>query len=544
GFVDGENDLQARDPTTYEVILSGNIGSTATETDNTYHVVTGQDVDQTALLDGVTVTAGYANGGGDAAHGGGLWLQNTTARILSCKVDANYAIENGGGAYVSGLSDSSGPLFENLVIWTHNSASQGGAIFAETSQLSIHGNIFANNLSRQGGAIFADHSNLTITDSGLNANKASLDSANGNGGALYQNAGTVFVHDCLFLENEAGTGANASADQAGEDGGHGGAIYAVSATLDIVESNIHYNAAGSGGNAWLPESETTCEKVSPAGAGGKGGAIFATTTAIRIWNSMLRSNTGGHGGSDAENTSYTGGDCIEDSGSGGHGGAIFQSGGSLEMLNSFVYQNSAGDKPATNANAGSSSAAGYGGAIYLSAATSHIINTTMSLNTTGHNDTGKPENSGHGGGVAMNGSNQLSIQNSILWDNKRWGPSIIEDNLWLPQDEVATVSYSVLDSGAAVHMSAGSLGNIFNDPGFLNPDEAANYTLIPSSPCIDAGNNDFLPEDIFDLDGDGNITELAPLDYEGLPRRVDDVAEDDTGEGIAPIVDMGAFEAQ
>ena len=62
------------------------------------------------------------------------------------------------------------------------------------------------------------------------------------------------------------------------------------------------------------------------------------------------------------------------------------------------------------------------------------------------------------------------------------------------------------------------------------------------SPAIDAGTNAAVPDDVSDMDGDGNSIEIAPLDMAGQPRFMDGPVVD-TGLGVAPIVDMGAFEA-
>lgn len=55
------------------------------------------------------------------------------------------------------------------------------------------------------------------------------------------------------------------------------------------------------------------------------------------------------------------------------------------------------------------------------------------------------------------------------------------------------------------------------------------YQLNAESPCIDAGDNYALPEDI--------VTDL-----QGAERRVDDLDTEDNGNGEPPIVDMGAYE--
>lgn len=66
--------------------------------------------------------------------------------------------------------------------------------------------------------------------------------------------------------------------------------------------------------------------------------------------------------------------------------------------------------------------------------------------------------------------------------------------------------------------------------------------LRPRSSYIDAGVNDFVLPDIFDLDGDGDTEEPTPFDLDGQVRQFDDPKTPDTGWGQAPIVDMGAYE--
>jgi len=84
--------------------------------------------------------------------------------------------------------------------------------------------------------------------------------------------------------------------------------------------------------------------------------------------------------------------------------------------------------------------------------------------------------------------------------------------------------YSLVDGGYP------GAGNITGDPAFLLPEFGA-YCLEPGSVAIDAGDNVALPPYLVG-------------DIEGLQRRVDDPNTADTGNGTAPIVDMGAHEAQ
>ena len=62
-----------RDIAVYETILSGDIGAPGAPSDNCYHVVTGSATDETAVLDGFTVTDGNANGSWPRDTGGGMY---------------------------------------------------------------------------------------------------------------------------------------------------------------------------------------------------------------------------------------------------------------------------------------------------------------------------------------------------------------------------------------------------------------------------------------------------------------------------------------
>jgi hypothetical protein len=92
--------------------------------------------------------------------------------------------------------------------------------------------------------------------------------------------------------------------------------------------------------------------------------------------------------------------------------------------------------------------------------------------------------------------------------------------------------------------SLGGTGNVGADPCFVELGYwdvngvwiEGDYSLRPNSPCIDAGDNDSVPEDTTDLDGDGNTTEPIPWDLAGNRRIVDG-----NNDGRA-VVDMGAYE--
>ncbi|MHC4676871.1 MAG: right-handed parallel beta-helix repeat-containing protein, partial [Planctomycetota bacterium] len=138
-----------------------------------------------------------------------------------------------------------------------------------------------------------------------------------------------------------------------------------------------------------------------------------------------------------------------------------------------------------------------------------------------------------GGGMYNFGGSRPTLTNCILWGNTApSGPQIYNDG----RSSSATVSYS------DVKGSWPGTGNINADPLFLDPNDG-DLRLLPGSACIDAGDNTVVPPDMLDLDRDGNTAEPIPFDIEGRPRFVDQYDITDTGYGTAPIVDMGAFEA-
>jgi parallel beta-helix repeat protein len=119
-------------------------------------------------------------------------------------------------------------------------------------------------------------------------------------------------------------------------------------------------------------------------------------------------------------------------------------------------------------------------------------------------------NSGHGVSCWHSGP---TLTNCIIWDDT------LEANYSDP-----IVTYCDIEGGWSGE------GNLNADPLFVDPDNG-DYHLGDGSPCIDAGNNEAVPEGI-DTDLDGN------------PRFVDDPDTEDTGYGTPPIVDMGAYEFQ
>jgi hypothetical protein len=116
GFLGGETLLSERDPAVNLTTLSGDLNSDdgpsfANNGENSFHVVAVGAGVINPILDGLTITAGNANSGGDDANGGGLlvgFLASVTLR--SCRFIASSANGRGGAAYTG----QSGPGLQRL----------------------------------------------------------------------------------------------------------------------------------------------------------------------------------------------------------------------------------------------------------------------------------------------------------------------------------------------------------------------------------------------------------------------------------------------
>ncbi len=220
-----------------------------------------------------------------------------------------------------------------------------------------------------------------------------------------------------------------------------------------------------------------------------------------------------------------------------HGGGMFNDYASPNLNNCSFSQNYAGKHGGgmfnnytsspilTNCSFRANFAEERGGGMVNDYGSSTLTNCTFSGNTAGES-----------GGGAYNYYGSPIFTNCILWGDSP------EEIYYISSSPV--ISYSNIQGGYA------GIGNIDADPLFVDPDglddilgtEDDDLRLSAGSPSIDAGDNDAVPADTFDLDGDGDTSEPLPYDLDGYARLNDDPATIDTGNGTPPLVDMGAYE--
>ncbi|TRU55794.1 MAG: cadherin [Microcystis aeruginosa Ma_QC_C_20070823_S13] len=532
GFAGSETSLSQRNVATNATILSGDIGTVNTATDNSVHVVTGSRTSNTTILDGFTISGGNGtvpdaigiggtnSGGGmiiidgspilrnlifennNAFFGGGLLNDNGSNPTLTNIIFRNNSTSAGSGTGGAGIYNlNSNPIVTDVTFSNNVSNENGGAIYNNTSNTTLTNATFTSNTATaNGGAIFNTASNVTLNNATFTSNTSNLSAVTGGGGgAIYSIGGSSTLNNATFSSNTATS--------------DGGAIYNTSSTFTLKDGTFNNNTASSDGGAILSTGGsfnlTDADFVQNRATAGLGGAVFLQTNNSTITQADFLQNRSANGGAiynNRNNVSVTNANFtlnIAD-GSNSVGGAIYnQDSNNLQVINATFSRNNA---------------ASAGGAIYqYNGSGAGAIDTTITNSTFSGNAAGSGSalyNQSFASSVYSISSN---LRNSIIWGNG--GTAIVN----ITGFATTTVTNSIVQGGYT------GTGNLNVDPLFV---DAINddLRLQSTSPAINAGNNASLPADARDLDGDSNITEAIPLDIARNPRV------------NGTNVDMGAFE--
>ncbi len=154
GFAGSGSTPDARSP--LSSTLSGDIGTTDVNSDNSNHVIYNTGLDATARLDNFVITGGNANGTFTATVGGGMYNNASSPRLTNCLFVSNTATLNGGAMYNSSGSGIASPTLINCAFLT-NSANEGGAMYNYatngTASPTLTNCSFGGNSATEGGAI-------------------------------------------------------------------------------------------------------------------------------------------------------------------------------------------------------------------------------------------------------------------------------------------------------------------------------------------------------------------------------------------------------
>ena len=288
--------------TAWDPLCAGIASSTCTLNcpvlqDNSLHVVTGTALtDATAVLDGFTIVAGYADVAPD--DGGGLICLGGSPTVVACLFERNIALGDA-GAFAWG--DGSPSI--NDCSFVGNIAGSGGAIANDGAPV-ITGSIFTGNGAFVSGAV-KNLGALTMVDCMLSGNSAY------RGGVIFTATGELTFVGCTFMDNFASEDGGAiqgftlelTIDRCSFIGnvaldGNGGAITTTGLPV-IVNSVFNGNfAAGDGGAIHLDTLNSSGTQIANCTvtnniAGGDGGGFYISDDPLRLDNSIVWGNSDG-----------------------------------------------------------------------------------------------------------------------------------------------------------------------------------------------------------------------------------------------------------
>ncbi len=241
GFAGTETARDQRDPEHNITVLSGDIDQNDTTDahgvvtsildlagNNAYHVLTAIHVNNGAVLDGFTITAGQANdedfyspkreGGGLHSEHSSLTLRNVTFsgnlaydgagifsvysshKLTHVTFSDNHAYLDGGGMY----EEEGSPILTEVTFSRNEAEEAGGGMIIGGGSPQLTNVIFSNNDALyDGGGIASGGSNLTLKNVTFSGNSVYGD---GDGGGISNYGGSLTLTDVTFSGNSAAFG--------------------------------------------------------------------------------------------------------------------------------------------------------------------------------------------------------------------------------------------------------------------------------------------------------------------------------------------------
>ncbi|MHC4646485.1 MAG: right-handed parallel beta-helix repeat-containing protein [Planctomycetota bacterium] len=289
GFPSTGGPWESRDPNAYETVLSGDLagndvdvndpcelGTEPSRAENSYHVVTASDTNDSAGLDGVTITAGNADDLYSYPFdcGGGLFNETGSPTIENCTFIANSATLLG-GAMCNVYFCS--PKLTNCTFRRNSSPSWdeltgGGAMYNEFSSPTLVDCVFQNNCAAYGGAVW-NYGSTAVFDNC----RFSINTGNRFGGAVANHYSDTALTECIF---------------SGGLSRIGGGIYNCDSNSELVRCELTDNWADwSGGGVYDLASDSNLSNCvllwNTAGCAG-GGVYCSVSSSMTMTNCTWR----------------------------------------------------------------------------------------------------------------------------------------------------------------------------------------------------------------------------------------------------------------
>jgi hypothetical protein len=258
-----------------------------------YHVVqcvSGEFL--STILEGFTITGGYANGSAPHNRGGGMYNDDSSPTVTNCIFTGNTA------TYGGGMSNDnwSGPWITGC-IFKGNSAGNAGGGMANSynySGIMTDCTFELNTASVSGGGMWNEYSTPRLTNCTFKSNRANARFGGGTHNELFS---TVRLTNCTFRSNSAG-----------QRGGGMGNYYQSKAILtNCTFTGNSAPQAGGGMYNWAMQSEailTNCTFTGNSVAlGGSGGGMVNLEGISKLTNCTFTGNSGVLGGGGIHNLS-------------------------------------------------------------------------------------------------------------------------------------------------------------------------------------------------------------------------------------------------
>jgi len=335
GFpADAADGFTERDWVKNETILSGDLGTQQDTSDNAYHVFYHYqlNLDETALLDGVTITGGNANGSGNHQFGGGMYNRVSHPKLHNVTISDNIATTGGGM-----VNDYANPVLESVTIRNNRSTDSAGGIDNNySSPILTDVMILDNTAAEYAGGIQNSGGEPKLTNVEISGNKA----IDFDGGGIYNWNSNPVLSNVTISRNKARSGGGMTNWQLSRP---------VLNHVTISENEAtKYTGGGIDNNNSHPVLSHVIVQANKAGTTGGGIQNFKSSpvlTNVLIVINQAKSGGGGIHSSNESRPVLTNVTISGNNSSSGYGGLDHSNSSTTSLRNSIVWGNSK-----TNAN--------------------------------------------------------------------------------------------------------------------------------------------------------------------------------------------------
>ncbi len=405
--------------------------------------------DANSVLDGFTITNGYIY------DGGGIYCRESSPTITNCTFSGNSA-DWGGGM----LNVDSSPTVTNCTFSGNSARYEGGGMLNVDSSPTVTNCTFSGNSARyEGGGMYNHHfrSNPTVTNCTFSGNSARY-----SGGGMENDYSNPTLTDCTFSGNSADRWGGGMANEGGNP--------------NLTNCTFSGNWAKYGGGMYNRGSSSNLTNCTFSGNWAKyGGGMYNRGSSSNLTNCTFSGNSADR-----------------------RGGGMYNDGPDNPTITNCIFSGNSADWE--------------GGGMYNRSSSPNLTNCIFSGNSAVYD-----------GGGMYNWDSSPNLTNCILWGNTASDGNEIA----LYESPTIDVNYCDVQGGQAAIYNDGTCtlnwgNNIDADPCFVEPgywdandtpDDVnddfwvdGNYYLLPDSPCIDAGDPNYVagPNET-DLDGNPRV---------------------------------------